>query len=829
MPAPTLTSQVSSTWTDTLNGAETTGSLSWNSGDRILVMGVTEDAASTLALPTATGLTFAALGSALAAGSNCWVHCWEATAGSTSSSVVTANNGEANSAMRGIWVSAWGSCTGFLRTNGTQGVTTQTVSVTRTGANSGIGFIGGDWSAGGVAGIGWTPAGQTQIQAVAHANMTGVCAYWGDQGAAGTTSYGTSGLASRKWSQIAVEILGSTATPVYAGPWTSPTPGRRGPTGRLTPQWRDLTALSVAMPVEAAGTGVAFDAAVDIQPAAGVASATAVAFDATVTITGNIVGRTATVVETASGTSVTGTLPSDLVTGDLVVASFHMSSTVVGFTPPSGWTQFVAPTSNGVGSIVAAYYRFDPPGGPQGTASGTGRQTVICQAYGGVDTATPIDVAATISTSGTSPLTVTQVTTVTNVARLLSGATIDASTGSWTTPPGMTSVKTHTSGVGRGGALADEIDATAGATGTRQWAFSVSQAMVGYLTALRPTTTTVNAETTTGAGTAFDAQVDIAAAADTTTGTGTALDAAPDIDPAGGTTTGTGAASDAAPDLGVSAETTTATGTAYDATVSTTTTTEQLYAGPWTGPTPGWQSPTGQLSVLFGDAQVAQALQVAVPAEAAGTGTAFDASVAIGPAPETTTAAGTAFDASPDTAVNAETTTGTGSASDAGIDNAQPTAGPWLGPTPGRLGPTGRWTVTPTGAPVPELLSQAETTTGAGTAFDASVAVGVAAETTTATGDAAGQSVDVAAAAALASATGAALDVVLALAVAVEQALAVGVAISATSTGAVVATNATSDPAVTAGRTSTAAVTARRTSSPAVTGRASSTPTVSEG
>lgn len=229
MPAPTLTSQTSSTWTDTVATSEVSGTLTWGSGDRILVLAITEDTGSTLNTPTATGLTFSALGSALAVSSNCWAHAWQATAASASSGAVTAAAGQVNSAMRGIWCSAWGGCTGFVRTNA-QGTATKTVSVTRTQDSSAVAYIGGDWNAVGATSPGWVPAGFTQIQAVAHANVSAFAAWWGDQGAAGSTAYGPSGLTgTRKFTHIGVEVLGTASTAV-SGPLRA---WRRDPLGSL--------------------------------------------------------------------------------------------------------------------------------------------------------------------------------------------------------------------------------------------------------------------------------------------------------------------------------------------------------------------------------------------------------------------------------------------------------------------------------------------------------------------------------------------------------------------------------------------------------------------
>lgn len=220
MAAPTLTSQTGSTWTDFVSTSETTGTLTWGTGDRILVVGFTEDQSRTLDVPTATGLTFSALGAAITTANSCWMHAWQATAASPSSGAVSAAIlVGAGNAMRGIHAFAFGGCTGFTRTDGPVS-SAQTVSVTRGQANSFAVFASADWSASGIGGLGWTPAGQTQVQA-AHLNpqATAFAAYWGDQGATGTTSYGTTGLAGTTYTKLAVEVLGTVGGPAFlAGP-----------------------------------------------------------------------------------------------------------------------------------------------------------------------------------------------------------------------------------------------------------------------------------------------------------------------------------------------------------------------------------------------------------------------------------------------------------------------------------------------------------------------------------------------------------------------------------------------------------------------------------
>lgn len=203
-----------------------------------------------------------------------------------------------------------------------------------------------------------------------------------------------------------------------------------------------------------------------------------------------ITGRTATVAELASATSITGTIPADYVSGDLVVAVFAMTCTAAQFTGPGGsWVQLCAPTEDGGGDVIAAYYQFSPASGPTGASSGaSGRCSVIVQAYGGVDTTTPVDAAAVTSTGSGSSLAATGVTTATAGTRLISGFALNTSSRTITIPSGMTEVESYSaSSTGRALAVADEVRATAGATGTRTWAYTPTSTlnMVAFCAALR--------------------------------------------------------------------------------------------------------------------------------------------------------------------------------------------------------------------------------------------------------------------------------------------------------------------------------------------------------
>lgn len=211
----------------------------------------------------------------------------------------------------------------------------------------------------------------------------------------------------------------------------------------------------------------------------------------------------------------------------------------------------------------------------------------------------------------------------------------------------------------------------------------------------------VNAEETAATGTAYDATVAISVSAENAAGTGAATDTVTSVEPAAGTTTGTGLAADATVAVGANAEATAGTGTALD--------------------------------------------------------TSADVTVNAG----TTTAAGAASDATADLGVSAETTAASGAAFDPYLSGIDPTAAPWTAPAPGRISPSGVWTLLPgdptaTGADV--LVSLAGHAFAAATAYDATIDVGANAETTAATGAAGDAQADLGVAGGTTTGTGAALD-----------------------------------------------------------------------
>lgn len=238
--APTLDSYAAST-SFTSGTDRSTASVSWTDGANVLVGGVTEDNAiliqSTVIggspqLPTATGLTFAAVAnSPTTTGSKTKAYWWNAIASGAGSSVITCHLSNSGSfGGIGVWVFSGsdGIGTAGMQQARPGSTTAPNVSLTRSGDNSFVLGSLGDWSAVNDTTVTGSPATNYQQR---HAQNVGGAAtlfllQWGDQGAAGTTSYGVTGAgSSSNWTATAVEVLGSagaSVTPVLpflgAGP-----------------------------------------------------------------------------------------------------------------------------------------------------------------------------------------------------------------------------------------------------------------------------------------------------------------------------------------------------------------------------------------------------------------------------------------------------------------------------------------------------------------------------------------------------------------------------------------------------------------------------------
>ena len=253
---PTLVASAEvANWQLTTSPRSVSSSVSWETGDVVIVHGGTADLGLTLNTPTVAGLTFSLVVSSAGGSNSCRSYVWSATAASTGSGTIQGSSSGAGVTW-GIAVEVWRGSDG-IGNNAPDTSTTKTVSLTRGFDNSAVSYGGFDWSASSAAAT-WTPSGQTVIESAGDdTNYAIHVAYWGDQGAAGATSYGISSASSGSFAKVAVEIKGLTGAVPIAGSvrtWLRPV-------HRLMPHPRSL--LLFQRPWSDIGSVTAIDLLID--------------------------------------------------------------------------------------------------------------------------------------------------------------------------------------------------------------------------------------------------------------------------------------------------------------------------------------------------------------------------------------------------------------------------------------------------------------------------------------------------------------------------------------------------------------------------------------
>ena len=246
MPEPTLIAYGETAW-NTTGTSKSASAVSWLTGDLIVVASQIEDAAGTVSVANQLGLTFANGGVVGTSGATCGANTWSATATSDQTSVqvaVTAGDSTRDWGA-GVWVYR---DHGGIGARATDITTAKTVSLARGGNNSHVIGTQGDYSAAATSGYAFTPTvGNEREVAQVSGRYSVYAADWSDQGAAGSTSYGTSGeTSSGTFAKIALEILGPLPTdpmPVtYEGAGAYSTSG-------------DTTPLTLPVPTNLQGSG----------------------------------------------------------------------------------------------------------------------------------------------------------------------------------------------------------------------------------------------------------------------------------------------------------------------------------------------------------------------------------------------------------------------------------------------------------------------------------------------------------------------------------------------------------------------------------------------
>lgn len=231
MPAPTLIQYADTGFTGS-GATKATAAITWQAGDIVAaIAGDANSGTNFSTLPTATGLTFSAItGCAQSAtGTECATNAWVTSA--------AAAGGTQAVTFTGTISDDWGGAVWVWRNSGgvgahAVGVTSAlTTSLIRGGANSCVVGAAFDWGANVTTGYGYTPAATDDRQhAQDGTNYTLFVADWGDQGGAGTTSYGVTGFTTTSpFSKVFLEVLASAGGGVV-GPVQPPQPG--GPAWR---------------------------------------------------------------------------------------------------------------------------------------------------------------------------------------------------------------------------------------------------------------------------------------------------------------------------------------------------------------------------------------------------------------------------------------------------------------------------------------------------------------------------------------------------------------------------------------------------------------------
>lgn len=223
MLAATLVAYAESSWTDKTSTPEASSpSLTWQTGDLIVVFGSTENGGYTLDLPTTAGvgLSFTQKAAVGTTTSDCHAYLWWAVATADGSGSITSSPSTGQTAARGISVWQYRGSDGIGNTATLSASSAKTGSLVRSADNSRVGFGAGDWNAV-TSGTATSPSGGTvRENSTASGSMSQFVADWSDQGAAGTTSYGYTGGGTPKNYGFVWEVLGSSGaavpTPVNA-------------------------------------------------------------------------------------------------------------------------------------------------------------------------------------------------------------------------------------------------------------------------------------------------------------------------------------------------------------------------------------------------------------------------------------------------------------------------------------------------------------------------------------------------------------------------------------------------------------------------------------
>lgn len=205
---------------------------------------------------------------------------------------------------------------------------------------------------------------------------------------------------------------------------------------------------------------------------------------------------TPTLGEVASAQSVTCNVPTGVLAGELLVVAVTHSEASAAVPDQTGWTTVAKATNASASVQTALFYRVATGSEPASytftglNASAVNRATAEMFRLSGVDTTTPLDVAAGTAVGFGTSITTPSVTTVTAGALVIYAVARATATASDINVASGTTLIIDTTGTGRRAITAQEARPTVGATGTRSWTSTdaTSLGMAGIAAAFRPAT-----------------------------------------------------------------------------------------------------------------------------------------------------------------------------------------------------------------------------------------------------------------------------------------------------------------------------------------------------
>ena len=175
--------------------------------------------------------------------------------------------------------------------------------------------------------------------------------------------------------------------------------------------------------------------------------------------------------------------PTGTVDGDEMLAFIGSAST--GVTPPAGWTEIETVSVHQ--PYFRAYRKTASSEGASYSWTGADEQLGVILTFRGVNAVTPIDIDGSSTFSSVNNPSAPSVTTSMNNTLVIAVQTSNDSANPATSPAGMTERADLSDGVGNFSISASTVtQASAGASGTKQFGLAFSATGVTYTAALRP-------------------------------------------------------------------------------------------------------------------------------------------------------------------------------------------------------------------------------------------------------------------------------------------------------------------------------------------------------